>query len=107
MQILGVEHALLLVARCLGMVQDGAAPLLAVDVARRPAQQQADVVLDGADGAARVNNLCLHVQVGCLHLVDSGAEGFAVLPEGLFRLQRLVPEAVGLQENLQLTVEHL
>ena len=107
LQILCVEHMLFGITHCLGMMQRGAAPLLAVDVLRADSHQFADGILYGTDVAAGVDDLRLHAEIGCLHLVDGSAIGLAVLPKRLFGLERLVPETVGLHENFQLAVEHL
>ena len=74
---------------------------------RTDGQQLADGILDGTDVTAGINYLRLHAQVRSLHLVDGSAIGLAVLPEGLLGLERLVPQAIGLQEDFQLAVKHL
>ena len=83
------------------------APLLPTDVLRSNGQQLADVVLYGTYVTACVYYLRLDAQVRSLHLVDGGAVGLAVLPQGLFGIERLMPQAVGHGEYLQLAVEHL
>ena len=106
-QVLRVKHLLLGIALSVSMVQRGTTPLLAVDVLGGDGQQLADGILDEADMPAGVNNLRLHVQVRCFHLVDGSTECLAVLPERLLNVKRLVPEAVGHGEYFQLSVEHL
>ena len=107
MQILGIKHLLLCIALSLSMVQYRAAPLLAVDMLRGGSQQLADGILDRADITTHIHDLRLHTQIRSLHLVNGGAIGLTVLPERLLRLQRLVPDAISLHQDFQLTVQHL
>ena len=106
-EITDVEHALTYVALGLGVRQYRVAPLAAADVLRCNGQQATDGILDAEDVATHVGNLGLHVEVRRLHLVDGRAIRLTILPEGNLCLQRGFPQAVGLRENLQLSVEHL
>ena len=79
--------------------------MAANDGLRSNAKKFAEGILCSSDVATYVNNLCLHVQVGRLQLVDSGAVSLAVLVERLLGFERSVPDAVGLGEDVQLAVE--
>ena len=107
MQILGIKHLLRSIALSLSMVQHRTAPLLAADMLRGGSQQLADGILDRADITTHIHDLRLHTQIRSLHLVNGGAIGLTVLPERLLRLQRLVPDAISLHQDFQLTVQHL
>ena len=84
-----------------------ASPLAALDASGRNAHQAAEIVLDALDIALRVHNLCLDVEPRSLHLLYGRGVGFAVLPKRPLRLERSVPERIGLGENLQLAVQYL
>ena len=83
------------------------APEVALDALGCASHQAADGILHTAYVAARIDNLCLHVQVRRLHLIDCGRVRLAVFPKCLLGVQRDVPEAVGLRQDIQLSVEQL
>ena len=74
---------------------------------RRDGQQTTDGVFDGADASTDVDDLRLHIQVRRLQLVDGGRVCLSVFIQSLLCLQRGSPEAVGLDEDVQFTVEQL
>ena len=54
---------------------------------RGGSQQLTDGILDSEDMTAGIDNLRLHVQIRCLHLVDSSAVGLTVFPKCLLGLK--------------------
>ena len=74
---------------------------------RGGSQQLTDGILDSENITSGIDNLRLHVQIRCLHLVDGSTVGLTVLPKCLLGFKRLVPQTIGLYENVQLAVEHL
>ena len=85
-QVLGIKHALFGFSYCIGMMQNGTAPFLSIDMLRADSQQLADGILDSTDVATGIDHLRLHAQIGSLHLIDGCAVSLTVLPKCLLGL---------------------